>query len=532
MELTNRRKDHKNWRWIALNAALASTVVVTACSSGGGAPANTSEGNAAAGTDGGTAATPAAEEKPFELSIMTVLHTPELPSDKVLDVIEEKTNTKLNINWVPNAVYEEKVLSSMATDSMPQAIYVGNIAIYNNFKSSLRAGQFWEIGPYLDQFPYLKNLDPVVLKNSAVDGKIYGLYQATPLSRQGVIYRKDWADKLGLKAPETIDDLYAMMKAFAEQDPDGDGQKNTIGLADRSDLVYGAFKTTSSYFGTPNNWGELDGELRPEFMFPAYMDTMNFFRKLFQEGLINHDFPVTSKPDHEALFKTGKAGTFIGCICAAPGYQRDMEKTIPGVKLDVANRIKGPNGEVGVWSVPGYGNMVLFPKSSIKNEEELKKVLSFFDQLMNPEIYNLLNYGIEGDHYEIVNGQAKGFTEEEKVAARDRDVRPLLSLRIGGPETVDGLVGYEETELHKKTNAAMADNNNILITDPAAAYDSPTRDQMGVQLQQIITDATYKYILGDIDEAGFQSAIDKWLKDGGQKIVEEINEQHRVAGNS
>lgn len=43
-------------------------------------------------------------------------------------------------------------------------------------------------------------------------------------------------------------------KAFTENDPDGNGKKDTTGFMDRSDLVYGAFKTLSSYFGTPNYW--------------------------------------------------------------------------------------------------------------------------------------------------------------------------------------------------------------------------------------------------------------------------------------
>ncbi|WP_309119652.1 extracellular solute-binding protein [Paenibacillus sp.] len=502
-------------RWSAFAVSLALLVVSAACSSAGG------EEPASSAANGSSA------DAPFELSVMTVLHTPELPSDKLLRVLEEKTNTKLEINWVPNASYEEKVISALATDALPQAVYVGNIAIYNNFKSALRAGQFWEIGPYLKEFPYLSNLDPTVLKNSAVDGKMYGVYSATPLSRQGVIYRKDWADQLGLKAPETIDDLYAMMKAFKEQDPDGDGQADTIGLADRSDLVYGAFKTVSSYFGTPNNWGDQGGELRPEFMFPEYVETMKFFKKLLDEGLINHDFPVTSKPDHEALFKSGKAGVYIGCICAAPGYQRDMSAAMPETELAVVNRIKGPAGQWGVWSVPGFGNMVLFPKSSVKSEEQLKKALAFFDHLMNPEIYNLISYGIEGEHYEVVDGQAKVFSEPEKTAIKDREVRPFLSLRVGGPETIAGLTAYEATELESQTNDAMADNNNLLINDPAAGFDSPTRDEKGVQLQQIIIDATYKFIMGDIDEAGFQAAIDKWVKDGGGKVIEEINEHYK-----
>jgi putative aldouronate transport system substrate-binding protein len=44
--------------------------------------------------------------------------------------------------------------------------------------------------------------------------------------------------------------------------------------------VYGAFKTIGSWFGTPNYWGEKDGELLPEFVFLEYKETMDFMKEL------------------------------------------------------------------------------------------------------------------------------------------------------------------------------------------------------------------------------------------------------------
>ena len=67
------------------------------------------------------------------------------------------------------------------------------------FKEAIRDDQFWEIGPYFEEFKNLGKLKEAVVKNTMVDGKVYSLYQGRPLSRQGLIYRKDWADKLGLK---------------------------------------------------------------------------------------------------------------------------------------------------------------------------------------------------------------------------------------------------------------------------------------------------------------------------------------------
>ena len=43
-------------------------------------------------------------------------------------------------------------------------------------------------------------------------------------------YRADWAEKLSIATPTTIDEYYNMLKAFTEQDPDGNGQNDTYGL--------------------------------------------------------------------------------------------------------------------------------------------------------------------------------------------------------------------------------------------------------------------------------------------------------------
>jgi putative aldouronate transport system substrate-binding protein len=61
-------------------------------------------------------------------------------------------------------------------------------------------------------------------------------------------------------------------------------------LTDRNDLIYGAFKTVAAWEGTPNNWGTKDGKLAPEFMFPQYVATMDYFKKMRDGGLHQQRF--------------------------------------------------------------------------------------------------------------------------------------------------------------------------------------------------------------------------------------------------
>ena len=130
---------------------------------------------------------------------MTKLHTAEVPDEKIKKLLEEKANVDYDMEWVPDNNYSDKLNTAFATGTFAQAVTMGADQI-DQFKDAIRDDQFWEIGPYFDEFENLGKLKETVVKNTMVDGKVYSFYQGSPLSRQGLIYRKDWADKLRLRS--------------------------------------------------------------------------------------------------------------------------------------------------------------------------------------------------------------------------------------------------------------------------------------------------------------------------------------------
>jgi len=504
-----------------LSVTMASTLLLSACGSDDKKETNSSP---AANTGGSQATTPASsspeQEKPTKITIMLPLNIAETPPDTIKKEIERLTNTELTYQFFPADTYEEKLNTSFATGSLPQVTYMKNQATFILMKDAIRDGQFWEIGPYLSEFPNLSKLKEAILNNTKVDGKLYSLYVGRPLARQGMIYRKDWADKLGLKAPETVDDLLEMAKQFTEKDPDGNNKKDTIGLTDRNDLVYGAFKTIASWFATPNNWGEKDGKLLPEFMFQEYIDTMDYMKKLRDGGYMNQDFAATSKTDQTNLFTSGKAGIYIGSMQDVNALEKDLLKNVPDAVVDTHALVKGPSGQATSWAIPGYNNVVLFPKSAIKDEAELKKILAFFDKIMTTEVSTTMFWGIQGKHYEVVDGKAKELDDKELI---EREVKGYKDSVIGEPETNGQLEPYHTLASRIHAEEFIVENEKIAIADPTAALDSATYAEQGLQLQEIIKDATYKYIYGNIDAAGFQAMVDDWSNRGGNKIIEEFN---------
>jgi len=228
----------KTKRWTSLICALIIVAgVIAGCSSGNSVGSNTQNNQStqqpqqnSSNNQGGSSQQPAAtvEEKPFHIT-MAVSQVDEIPpQDSEIQLkIQELTNTTLDIQWIPGSAYADKINVMIAADEMPMAM---RVTYTPAIISSIQSGMFWELDPYLDQFPNLSAMNPQHYDNIRVDGKLYGIPQYRDIGRAALIFRKDWLDKLGLSLPTTVEEYYNVSKAMAFDDPDGDGQQNTYGF--------------------------------------------------------------------------------------------------------------------------------------------------------------------------------------------------------------------------------------------------------------------------------------------------------------
>src|SRR5690625_1541216 len=61
-------------------------------------------------------------DEPEIISIMLNLHTPQVPNDKILNLLEEKTNVILDIDWVPDNNYNEKLNTEIGRASCRERV--------------------------------------------------------------------------------------------------------------------------------------------------------------------------------------------------------------------------------------------------------------------------------------------------------------------------------------------------------------------------------------------------------------------------
>lgn len=464
---------------------------------------------------------------PYDVTVML----PALLGDSVTDdspskkALEKYTNANIKFNWVPGTSYDDKLNVALAADDLPNVVYVSSKSA--SVLSAVKAGAFWEIGPYLKDYSNLSKASPTVLDNSSIGGKTYGLYRARPYGRNGIIYRKDWAESLGIAEPKTIDDFYKMIKAFTTQDPDKNGKNDTYGVSLMNNLQ--AVDITSTWFGASNQWGkDKDGKLVPTALTSEYVDNLKFWKKLYDEGLINKNFAVIN-PDPVKLRNeliTGKAGVMLGTIDDASKILTGMLQTDPDAagKIDVMGEVSGPQGLKNL-PTSGYNGMYLFSKNANKTEADIKKLLEFMNKTNDKEAQTLIELGVEGRQYDIKDGVVVAPANKDIPKTEHNDLAQFGTI---GVNIISGAYAPSLSGLIKKIQSTMTQNEKYCVANPAEPLQSATYMRSGAQLDNIIKDARTKFIVGQINEDGLKSAQELWLKSGGDKIINEINEQYKL----
>jgi putative aldouronate transport system substrate-binding protein len=268
-----------------------------------------------------------------KLQIMIPLLSAETPSPsgEMQQAIEKLTGKKLEITWVPNANYADRTNVVLAGGNIPEVMVVqGKVP---SFVSAAQAGAFWDLTDKLGKYPNLTAQNKQVLKNSSINGKVYGVFRSREIMRTAVFIRKDWLEKLHLQVPETTDDLYKVAKAFTEQDPDGNGKKDTSGIIiPKWPAAYGSaspYDVIETWFGAPNAWGQVDGKLKPGFDTQQFLEADRYIKKMVDEKIINPDYATLSSDKWNDTFFNGKGGIVIDVGSRALLVQKLPRRTRP-----------------------------------------------------------------------------------------------------------------------------------------------------------------------------------------------------------
>lgn len=524
-----------------LSAALAASMVMslTACGGSSNPAQSTTAATGKTDTTTTTEAKEAAKERQT-ITFMTIDFNAGTSNtgdyaEEILQKIEDAADVNLEIEWVLSDVTEEKTTLAMANPSTMPMIITHSGSLTGNIVSAAKAGAFVDLNDYIwdsEKYPNLSQMNKSVAETLSVDGALIAIPRTRDIGRYGLSYRQDWADAVGITAePKTIDDVYDMLYKFTYDDPDGNGKNDTYGMEMTS--YTGPFDIIQTWFGVGNGWAEVDGKLVPVHMQPEYKEALDWIKKVYDDGLMPKDWAVRTTDTWSNGCKTGESGVYIDVMDGGRRiwdyFVAEETKTPSVVNPDETasmNLLGAVNGKTLATS--GYNGYFTISASTCDTPEKIEAALTLLDRLNDNDTRLLVEYGLEGINWEK---DADG-----NLVDLDVENATLAANYMGLNQMLAYIPRYDlnpspaKNERTKAQADVYVENEQYAVFNPASSYlaNSATYADIGKTLDEIITQARTQYICGEIDEAGLQKAWDNWLNQGGQTIMDEVNEQYQA----
>ncbi|MBO5146316.1 MAG: extracellular solute-binding protein [Lachnospiraceae bacterium] len=315
----------------------------------------------------------------------------------------------ISITWntIQNADWGDRKSVLLADGELPDA-FMGSIC-FSETDILTNPDIFIALDDYIDEYmPNFKKIlesDPTMKALAAsADGHIYGLPSKKPCRptvANQMFINKTWLDNLGLDMPTTYDEFVDVLRAFKEQDANGNGDPNDEipygeGYADSVMFFCLPFGVTPGGDGT-YSMTVKDG--KPVFIPTSeeYKTGIEAMQKCYAEGLIDSELFIQDDSMRDA--KLMNTTPVIGC---APGWTADSTFGANADQYTALPALKGPDGKQYISSDPEHWNYSRYEfvvTSSCKNPG---KLLSWIDQFYTEDasiqnFYGSFGIGVEKD---------------------------------------------------------------------------------------------------------------------------------------
>lgn len=461
---------------------------------------------------------------------------------------EEKLKIKLTYDWMtPVAQYEQKLNIAIASDDLPDIFSVNAVQL----KQLVEDGSVMDLSQIYEEYAsdYTKEVltqdGGNALLSAHFDDKLMAIPKmASGLGNSNVLWiRTDWLEKVGAKEPETIEDVMEIARLFTEEDPDGNGQKDTYGLGMNKDL-WGMFASLEGFvngFGAyPNQWiSDENGNLVNGNIQPEMREALEKAQELFVNGYVDPEFGVKDGFEVSADVGEGKIGMFYGLFWNM-GWLSEAKIANPDMEWK-AYSVVGKEGENVLVQVPFPVVTYYVVNSEAKNPETLIQMLNLqldkcFGGNSEPEIYNVDAQGNPIFEYPVIYSEPpmKNVDAQVKVSAalESGDTEELTAEEKGYYDNIiqyrEGEVGAWSTEMMYGPESSLAVINDYAKNNKVKhnEYFGPSTDTMmqsEATLSQLQLQIFTSIIMGE-DIQAFDKYVEDWKTLGGQVITEEVNE--------
>ncbi len=441
-------------------------------------------------------------------------------------MVEEETGVKVNWTVAKADEFVQKKNLMFASGEYPDVIFGGGISADEEESYGVEQQILVPVDEYMNaesmpNYYGLLETRPNFMKQMvATDGHIYSISRAWEIgytSGGHYFINKQWLDNLGLSVPTTMDEFKAVLKAFKEQDPNGNGQADEIPL----ELVLkdDASCAVTNLFGS---FGQLDvpGHRileNDKVVFSAvqegYRKGLEWISEAYNEGLIDTESFSQDMSTYYAKIKGGNIGCFIGWRLGG------MAHSFEGIEEQfICMDPPAAEGAEPVWYKTEASAMVGGAAITVANEH-VAETIAWLDYLMDPDIAFQARQGNVGIYQEIdENGKFVMKMKEDGTAYTNEEI----NADCPGPGGLFFLTSdvikekYSLSDLHLEKypyceqydKYLCAQSPDLIDRGRLSQEDRDTRSRMKTDIDKFVDENTIRFISEGVTDSSWNTYLD------------------------
>ena len=449
------------------------------------------------------------------------------PVNPILAILEEKIQANIEIDWRAPSDYGQQGQVILASGDYPDMMEVWWTNPPGDFDDFADSGLIIPVDELVQQ--YGANILAVRPDNSwwaAPDGQHYAIpCRYAEMADETMLIRQDWLDALGLAMPTTLDELAEVVKQFTIADPDGNGVDDTYGIGKAGG--YNSEKHWLAAYGVAHNqWNVTpEGDLIWWGVMPEAYEATIAFRELYQAGYVEPEFPLMSRSEMISNMARNMYGVQwwqpTQMTLSTSDFWREFITNVP--QADIA--VLPPMTVEGVAqpTYPGVAYLQFINMIIFKDAPHPEKCVELLNYLASPEGWDLAVFGIEGEHWDDVDGKvvARQMTTEEYKASGAGlyawFCRPGFYPRNTDDLAMEAILAYDP----------------YIVRNPMP-YGTDLEIKRGAALKGDLTGNVFTKLIveKDIDtRAVWDEYVQTWNTSGGAEMTAEVSAEYkRISG--
>ncbi len=457
----------------------------------------------------------------------------------------DKLGINIKYEWVAkDEVYGQKLNLDLATGKMPDFVAV----------NSSQVKQLYLAGLIQDMTQVYNNYASAETKKiMETEGK--GAFTAVTFDKklmaipstwgsydraQFIWIRNDWLKKLGLGAPKSMEDVINIAAKFTNNDPDGNGLKDTYGLGLQKDFrnsTGGIIGFVNGYNAFIDTWiPDSSGNLMLGDLSPNMKTALLSLHDMYKNGYISLEFGVADTSKIASQIANNKVGMFYG------------EHWMPLYPLQDSYNLN-PNADWKAYPIVGVGG------SSVKNQLPIgttsfwvaKKTTKYPEAIMmmidlqysnkDPYYYRSVDAPnawwfspiqiqdplVNVKTLDAVQGCLKG-ADASKLGPIDSGIWSQIQKFKNGDKTYWNMWAIYGDEGNSISILKKYIDNNLFFRSPFVAAPTDSMIKKGDTLTKLKDTVYTKIIIEDGGAAVYDKFVNDWKNLGGNDITKEIND--------